>query len=70
MMASPLQRRQGGAVVLLVAFEVKLSSIQALPLEGCALLSILHNLSVLWYPSLPLKALKAVLGTLIAFNKG
>lgn len=60
MMASLLQRRQCGAVVILGDFGVKLSSIQALPLQGCALLSTLHNLSVLWYPSLPLKALKAV----------
>lgn len=43
-----------------IAFGIKLSSIQALPLQGCALLNILHNLSVPWYPLLPLKVLGTV----------
>lgn len=57
-MASLLWGRQCAVAVAPVAFGGKLSSIQALPLQGCALLNVFHNLSVPWYPLLPLKYLE------------
>lgn len=57
-------------MVIPVTFGVKLSSIQALPPEGCALLNVFHIVSVPWYPLLPLKACRTVWGVWIALNKG